>query len=180
MTCQKQTLQDQTLLNKTMPVPSCDLSRGLRQSLLSLTLLPLLFLLASAASAHVQLDAPDGGEVFVEGDQVEIRWQVLIEHNLDNWDLWYSTTGDDGPWIPIATDLPAGDGTEGAMHNHFWTVPGEDSEQVRVRVRQDNLGMDYYDISETDLTIMPGLPSDMIFADGFESGDTGAWTAQLP
>lgn len=135
---------------------------------------------AAPVAAHVQLDSPNGGETLVAGDEVEIQWQVLIQHNLDNWDLWYSITGEDGPWLPIVSDLPAGDGTAGAMHSHLWVVPGEDSGQVRVRVRQDNLGTDYLDLSDTDLTIEPAPPSEVVFSDGFESGDLNAWTEVIP
>ena len=145
-----------------------------------LTLLPLALVLAAPAAAHVLLDDPNGGEVLTAGDQVLIRWHVDIEHNLENWDLWYSTTGDSGPWISIATDLPPGDPTAGAPHSHLWTVPVEDSSQVRVRVRQDNFGMDYYDVSDADLTIDPGATPGLLFADGFESGDTSAWTVTVP
>ncbi len=160
---------------------ACHGDKNIRHRFLFLSLLPmLLLLLVSPAMAHVQLDSPDGGNMLTEGDMVEIRWQILIQHNLDNWDLWYSVTGDEGPWIPIATDLPPGDDSEGAMHTFLWTVPGEDSDQVRVRVRQDNLGMDYFDFSDDDLTIMPGASSDEVFADGFESGNTGAWSAAVP
>jgi len=157
---------------------ACLIPENARYRTLGLALRSLvLVLLASPVLAHVQLDDPNGGEVLTAGDQIEVRWHVLIQHNLDNWDLWYSTDGDGGPWIPIATDLPAGDGTPGAMQSHLWTVPDEDSGQVRVRVRQDNLGTDYLDISDADLTI---LPSSALFADGFESGDTGAWNDVVP
>ena len=111
---------------------------------------------------------------------VQISWHVTISHDLQNWDLWYSVTGDGGPWIPIATDLPPGDGSVGAPHTFLWTVPAEDSNQVRVRVRMDNGGVDYFDISDADLTVVPASTSAMIFADGFETGDTSAWSATQP
>ncbi len=177
MTCQKPT----SLRVDTEMSDALRKNKNARHGLLALALLPLsLILLAAPVSAHIQLDAPNGGETLTAGDQVDIRWHVQIEHNLDNWDLWYSITGDGGPWIPIATDLPPGDGTAGAMHNHLWTVPAEDSTQVRVRVRQDNFGMDYLDISDADLTILSGPPVGSIFADGFESGDTSAWSTTVP
>lgn len=133
-----------------------------------------LLLFPAAAVAHVTLDAPDGGEVLDVGSQVSIEWRVLIEHNTENWDLWYSTTGADGPWIEVAVDLPAGNTAPGSVHSFAWTVPDDPSTAVRVRVRQDNSGTDYLDVSDADLAIEG---QGAIFADAFEGGDTGAWAA---
>ena len=52
---------------------------------------------ATAARAHVNLLAPNGGEVLEVDSVFTIRWQILIAHNLQNWDLWYSTVGSNGP-----------------------------------------------------------------------------------
>ena len=114
------------------------------------------------AWAHVTLLAPNGGEVLEVGSTFTVRWQINIAHNLLNWDLWYSTTGAGGPWIEIAMDLPPGSGSAGSIHTYDWTVPNAVSDQVRVRVRMDNSGLDYYDISNSDLSIVsppPSLPS---------------------
>jgi len=67
-----------------------------------------------------------------------------------------------------------GDTAAGSLHSFTWTVPDDPSTTVRVRVRQDNTGTDYFDVSDADLAIEG---QGMIFADGFESGDTGAWVA---
>lgn len=133
-------------------------------------------LVAAPLEAHVTLGEPNGGEVLTVGDAVMVEWVVAIQHNTENWDLWYSTTGAGGPWTAIATDLPAGDTNPGAMHAFTWTVPDTPSTQVRVRVRQDNVGMDYEDTSEADVTIQ----SDVLFADGFENGNTNAWSDAAP
>ncbi|MCH7903556.1 MAG: hypothetical protein IH944_03205 [Armatimonadetes bacterium] len=109
----------------------------------------------SPAWAHVTLQAPNGGEVLGVGCTVEIRWRIDIQHNQLNWDLWYSTTGSGGPWIAIAMDLPPGSFAVGSIHTYDWTVPDDASNQVRVRVRMDNSGTDYYDISNGDLSIVP-------------------------
>ena len=115
----------------------------------------------SEARAHVDLDAPNGGEVLQVGSAFTIEWHVAIEHNTLDWDLWYSTTGSNGPWMPIAADLPAGDTTRGAPHSFEWTIPDTPSDEVRVRVRQDNSDTDYEDISDANLTIGAAPPGCM-------------------
>jgi plastocyanin len=87
------------------------------------------------------------------GSVFRIEWKVLIAHETLDWDLWYSTTGENGPWIPVAQDLPAGDIAAGVVHTFLWTVPDAQSDEVRVRVRQDNFYTDYEDISDANLTI---------------------------
>jgi hypothetical protein len=84
-----------------------------------------------------------------------ITWHVVIAHDLQNWDLWYST--DSGTnWIPIEMDLPPGNPDAGSVHTYDWTVPDTPSDQARVRVRMDNSGTDYYDGSKADFTIASG------------------------
>jgi hypothetical protein len=143
---------------------------GVRRSLVAA-----LLVVAAPATAHVMLDEPNGGEVLDAGGVATIQWQVLIGHDTLNWDLWYSITGPSGPWIVIAEDLPPGDISSGAVHTFTWTVPLVDSDQVRVRVRQDNSGNDYEDLSDDDFTI-----HGLVFVDGFEDGTTGEWTAVVP
>lgn len=110
------------------------------------------------ARGHVELDAPNGGEVLPVGSIFTIEWHIVIAHNQLNWDLWYSTTGPGGPWMLIAEDLPPGSQQAGSIHTYDWTVPDDPSDQVRVRVRMDNSGTDYYDESDADLTIESGPP----------------------
>lgn len=108
---------------------------------------------ANPARGHVILDAPNGGEVLQGESTFTITWHIQIQHNLQNWDLWYSTTGAGGPWITIAMDLPPGDPSAGSVHTYDWTVPNTPSDQARVRVKMDNSGTDYEDISNADFTI---------------------------
>lgn len=126
------------------------------------TAIGILFVLTHSTNGHVLLDEPNGGEVLQAGTVFTITWHVDVEHNTQNWDLWYSTTGEDGPWISIVEDLPAGDTSTYAVHTFEWTVPDDASTQVRVRVRQDNAGKNYYDISNDDLIIeaAPDIPGD--------------------
>lgn len=115
--------------------------------------------LGSSARAHVVIDSPNGGEVLTPGQVYTVEWHIAIAHNLQNWDLWYSTSGAGGPWIPIATDYQAGSPLVGVPHTFQWTVPNTPSSLVRVRARMDNSGTDYFDISDGDLTILPACPA---------------------
>ncbi len=120
---------------------------------------------AEPVRGHVTLDEPNGGEMLAASDVFTIVWHVAIPHNTLNWDLWYSTTGPDGPWVSIAADLPAGDISAGAVHTFDWTVPAIGSTLVRVRVDQDNSGTDYSDISDANLTIsVPPPPVTIVSA----------------
>ena len=66
-------------------------------------------------------------------------------------------------------DLPPGSPILGSIHTYDWTVPDDPSDQVRVRVRMDNSGKDYYDISNGNLAIgSPGVCND-VDNDGYGS-----------
>lgn len=113
--------------------------------------------LASVASAHVMMDGPANGTTFMVGDTVTIDWHVHIAHNTLNWDLEYSTVSSSGPWLPVATDLPAGDISDGAPHSFDWVLPAAAvGDPVFLRVRQDNAGQDYY--SQRDIVVTGFTP----------------------
>ena len=78
---------------------------------------------ATAARAHVSLDRPNGGEVLEVGSVFTITWHIAIAHNLQNWDLWYSTTGSTGLWTTLVMNLPVGSGQVGTVHSYDWTIP---------------------------------------------------------
>jgi len=122
----------------------------------SLGLAGLVLGFASPVSAHVDLDSPNGGEVLQVGSTFTITWHIRIRHDLLNWDLWYSATGVDGPFKVIAMDLPPGDDSAGSVHTYDWIVPDDVTTEGRVRVRMDNRGTDYFDISDADFTIERG------------------------
>ena len=115
------------------------------------------FLSAQPLLAHVTLIAPNGGEQLQVGSTFTIQWENTVLHNLVDWDLWYSVTGPGGPWIPIALNLPPGNPVNGSIIDYTWVVPDNISSTVRVRVRQDNVGTDYLDISDSNLAITPAL-----------------------
>ncbi len=107
--------------------------------------------LAGVLPAHCQVLTPNGGEVLRAGSQVTIKWKIVVAHPQNNWDLWYSTTGPNGPWIPIKMDMPV------SQTSLVWTVPNTLSSTVRFRIRQDNVTYDTEDISDRDSTIAPSL-----------------------
>ena len=113
------------------------------------------------AYGHIRLIVPNGGERLDVGSVFTIEWTILIQHNQLNWDLWYSTSGPTGPWIPIVMKLPAGDRSVGSVHRYEWAVPDAVSRRVRVRVRMDNAGTDYEDISDRNLRIQEPVPGDL-------------------
>ena len=53
-------------------------------------------------------------------------------------------------------DLAPGSTENKSIHTYEWTVPDEPPEQVRIRVRMDNVATDYFDESDADLTIAAG------------------------
>jgi hypothetical protein len=115
--------------------------------------LTLCCLLAIPLSAHVHLDSPNGGESFGPGESVLVTWTVAVGHNTVGWKLEYSLNGAAGPWLPIDMNIAPGDISTGAVHNYLWTAPLLTSENVRIRVTQDNTGTDWNDVSASDFAI---------------------------
>ncbi len=109
----------------------------------------------TAVHAHVTLNSPNGGEVFDFNSPIVIEWEIDIPHNQQNWDLWYSTESSGGDWVEIMMDLAPGDTASGSVHSFEWTVPGVIADDVWVRVRMDNAGTDYYDVSNASFSIVP-------------------------
>jgi PKD repeat protein len=127
------------------------------------------------AFAHVELDTHTGDEQLAVGSTTTIKWHDTVAHGPADYDLWYSVTGSDGPWISIAENLTPTTNP----YSHEWTVPDAPSDMVRVRVRQDNAGTDYYDVSDMDLSIIKARESQTVELDAFkdatlyeDSGDT--------
>lgn len=130
--------------------------RGLR----SIHLVAALALTASVATAHDDVLFPDGGEVFQPGEVVTLQWTVSIEHHpLVDWDVWYSATGNQGPWAIIALGIPPGDAAAGALHTLDWTVPNAPTTEASIRVRMNSSSSFWDDTSAADFTIAAPLGS---------------------
>jgi hypothetical protein len=111
-----------------------------------------LALFTGQVHAHVVLDSPNGGEMLEAGSVAQIVWHDAVNHGPANYDLWYSITGPEGPWMVIDSGLPrSGSGNT----TYDWVVPDTPSNQVRLRVFQNNSeDEDYSDISDADLAIV--------------------------
>ena len=95
---------------------------------------------AGSASAHVQLNYPLGGETFIVGQRVKIEWRVLIPHNQENWDLYFSPDGG-ANWEVLELDM------DPSQLDYRWTVPNITTENARIRIYMDNMQGDYEDAS---------------------------------
>lgn len=114
-----------------------------------------LAVLAGSASAHITLLNPNGGETLSSGDVFTIEWRIDIDHNQQNWDLWFSTQSPTGAWTEIVMDIAPGATNAGSIHTYDWVVPDVVAIDAWVRVRMDNAGTDYYDVSDNAFTIVP-------------------------
>lgn len=115
----------------------------------------LLITASGPVAAHVILESPNGGEIIESGSMFIIQWRVLIQHDTLNWDLLLSTESVSGTYVPIALDLPVGDGSTGSIHTYEWTVPDINADQAWVRIIQDNSATDYQDSSNQPFAIVP-------------------------
>lgn len=86
--------------------------------------------------AHVDLNYPQGGEVFNPGDIVNIRWTETVRHNTLNWDLYYSADGGQ-TWTALMEDIPL------EVLTFQWTVPDAPGMDARIRIVQDNENGNY-------------------------------------
>ena len=93
------------------------------------------------AKAHVNLISPVGGEDFNAGEILNIQWEIVISHNTENWDLFFS--GDGGiTWNPIELDI-----AEDSL-SYQWVVPDTPTSAGQIRIVMDNVGNDYQDNSD--------------------------------
>ena len=125
--------------------------RAERYLVASLLLMPIL------ASAHVELDSPNGAEAIVSGQSFAIQWHPSVLHNTQDWDLWYSSQGAAGPWTMIAADIPYdSEAVVDQVLAYEWSVPAESSSQAWIHVQQDNSGTDYEDVSDASFLLLVG------------------------
>ena len=86
------------------------------------------------------------------GSVAQIVWHDSVNHGPATYDLWYSISGREGPWIVIDSGLER----SGSTNETFdWVVPDTPSDQVRIQVLQNNSqDEDYTDMSDSDLAIV--------------------------
>jgi hypothetical protein len=96
--------------------------------------------------AHVGLVYPESGEIFNAGETVNIQWEIVVPHNTQNWDLYFSPDGGSN-WDPIKLDIDVD------SLSYKWTVPDVATSQGRIRIVMDNGGGNYSDDSG-DFTIV--------------------------
>ncbi|MCB0599721.1 MAG: T9SS type A sorting domain-containing protein [Saprospiraceae bacterium] len=97
-------------------------------------------LIAAPAFGHVHLKYPEGGEHYMAGEQVMIRWEIEIPHDQKDWDLYFTTDGGT-TWNTIIENLPVTD------TSYQWVVPGVSTTHAKIKVVQDNNTGDYEDNS---------------------------------
>ena len=114
--------------------------------------------LSTPAFGHVFLMAPTGDDELTIGSTYEITWQITVSHDTQNWDLHYATVSQEGPWNPIAIDLPVGDNSQLSIHTYDWIIPNDPSDTVWVRVTMDNNGGNYDDTNDLPCTIVGATP----------------------
>lgn len=101
-------------------------------------ILVLIITLSLSISAHVGLVSPLGGGEYSVGESVNISWQIIQFHEQNNWDLYFSADGG-STWQSIALNLPV------SQLNYSWTVPNNITTMGRLKVIQDNTGINYED-----------------------------------
>jgi hypothetical protein len=112
----------------------------MKKHLYNIIILLTVLLFVSNLDAHVELDYPKGGEAFFVGDTINIEWHILVNHNQNNWDLFFSSDGG-GTWQPIQFDLPVSQTT------YQWIVPSIITNNAQIRIIMDNVGANYEDLS---------------------------------
>lgn len=102
--------------------------------------LSFLFIFISNAAAHVDLIYPVGGEEIFIGDTLEIEWEIVITHNLENWDIYFSDNGGQS-WSTIELDY-----SKDSL-KYKWIIFNNKTQEARIKVIMDNAGADYEAIS---------------------------------
>ncbi|MBL7113508.1 MAG: hypothetical protein ISS19_16340 [Bacteroidales bacterium] len=105
--------------------------------------------IAYQTHAHVGLLHPTGGETFNPGDTVLIRWEEIVSHDTQNWDLYFSSDGGSA-WDTIQVDISV------EIMSYRWIVPDIITVQGKIRIVQDNVGDDYEDVSDNFTIAPPG------------------------
>jgi hypothetical protein len=116
---------------------------------------------------------PRGGETLVAGAVSFVDWVSAIPTSGPGAvSLELSLDGAAGPWEPIATSIANSD-------RHQWRIPPDTPSTTTAFVRFSlTVGADTVTATTPEpFTILGG---DALFSDGFESGDTSAWSIVVP
>jgi len=91
--------------------------------------------------AHVDLLNPLGGETFTPGNAMSIEWEEIQTHETLNWDILFSSDGGI-TWDTVKSNLPVN------TMIYSWFVPETYTMKGQIKIVQDNVDVDYEDISE--------------------------------
>jgi hypothetical protein len=95
----------------------------------------------------VTVISPNGGEIWQWLEQRHILWQATDNVGISAIDIFYSTTGPNGPY----TNVASGEQNDG---DFLWAVPPEPTDDARIRiVARDSSYNSSFDISDGSFTI---------------------------
>ncbi|MEJ2594349.1 MAG: T9SS type A sorting domain-containing protein [bacterium] len=101
----------------------------------------LIVLISHPTQAHVELNYPEGGETFIAGDTITIKWTEVQSHVTLNWEIWFSPDASN-TWIEVSNNIPI------SAREYEWIIPNMKTEKGRIRVVQHNdEEQDYEDVS---------------------------------
>jgi hypothetical protein len=95
----------------------------------------------------VRIVRPNGGQNYLPGDSVLIKWRKFTPPRCDSFSLSY-TTDDGQTYLPILNSIPSTEST------YTWIVPNTPSESCRVKVTAYGPGTQF-DESDALFTIQP-------------------------
>jgi hypothetical protein len=125
-----------------------------------------------AALAITPVD-PGGGEKLVAGAVTFVDWTAAIPAGGPGTvNLELSLDGAGGPWAPIAVAAPNSD-------RYQWRIP-PDTRSTTSAVIRYSLTVDSETVTATTPQPFTILGGDLVFGDGFESGDTSRWSSAVP
>jgi hypothetical protein len=135
------------------------------------------FFLESSTATSLSIAAvyPRGNEVIRAGSVVFLDWITAVPGGEQgDIEVELSTHGLAGPWQPVAESLPDNG-------RHQWRIPPGTSASTDAFVRYTLTTPSGSAMATTPMafTILVSSES-LIFQDGFESGDTSAWSTTVP
>jgi len=95
----------------------------------------LCLVVAAAAWAHIKPGSfsVQNGMVYTPGQIVTLAWTASIDHNMSNYDLWYSA--DSGKtWTTVKSGIPGK--AANVLVTYAWTVPSQPTTKGMLRVFQ--------------------------------------------